>query len=163
MACRTLVIGWPNGSVLEVVADGETGSIVESVEEMAAAIDRLGALEPGTLPASSTVTTTQHSPSQVDTSCATPASLRRCCGKHEPRTFPSCQLAVSDRAQARVNQEGTAPTARRDAGRGYPRTKEAPMSRLTRGLVLGAMVVVLSGRGIGQPIRRRRLRAPRWE
>jgi glycosyltransferase involved in cell wall biosynthesis len=62
MACRTPVITRPNGSVPEVVDDGKTGSIVGSVEEMAAAIDRLGALEPGTLPASSTATATQHSP-----------------------------------------------------------------------------------------------------
>jgi glycosyltransferase involved in cell wall biosynthesis len=32
--------------VPEVVADGETGFIVESVEEMAAAVDRLGELDP---------------------------------------------------------------------------------------------------------------------
>jgi glycosyltransferase involved in cell wall biosynthesis len=37
------VVAWRNGSVPEVVADGETGFIVESVEEMAAAVDRLGA------------------------------------------------------------------------------------------------------------------------
>ena len=37
---------WRNGSVPEVVADGETGFIVASVEEMAAAVDRLGELDP---------------------------------------------------------------------------------------------------------------------
>jgi hypothetical protein len=37
------------------------------------------------------------------------------------------------------------------------------MSRLTRGLVLRAMLVVLSGPGIDQPIRQRRWRAPRWD
>jgi glycosyltransferase involved in cell wall biosynthesis len=46
MACGTPVIAWRNGSVPEVVADGETGFIVESVDEMAAAVDRVGDLDP---------------------------------------------------------------------------------------------------------------------
>jgi glycosyltransferase involved in cell wall biosynthesis len=46
MACGTPVVAWRNGSVAEVVADGETGFIVESVEEMAAAVDRVGDLDP---------------------------------------------------------------------------------------------------------------------
>jgi glycosyltransferase involved in cell wall biosynthesis len=46
MACGTPVIAWRNGSVPEVVADGETGFIVDSVKEMAAAVDRLGELDP---------------------------------------------------------------------------------------------------------------------
>jgi glycosyltransferase involved in cell wall biosynthesis len=46
MACGTPVIAWRNGSVPEVVADGETGFIVESVKEMAAAVDRVGDLDP---------------------------------------------------------------------------------------------------------------------
>jgi glycosyltransferase involved in cell wall biosynthesis len=46
MACGTPVIAWRNGSVPEVVADGETGFIVESVEELAAAVARVGALDP---------------------------------------------------------------------------------------------------------------------
>ena len=46
MACGTPVIAWRNGSVPEVVADGKTGFIVESVEEMAAAVDRVGDLDP---------------------------------------------------------------------------------------------------------------------
>jgi hypothetical protein len=36
------------------------------------------------------------------------------------------------------------------------------MSRLARGLVPGTMLV-LSGHGLDQPIRRRRSKAPRWE
>jgi glycosyltransferase involved in cell wall biosynthesis len=40
------VVAWRNGSVPEVVADGETGFIVSSVEEMAAAFDRVGDLDP---------------------------------------------------------------------------------------------------------------------
>jgi len=39
-------VAWRNGSVPEVVADGETGFIVESVDEMAAAVDRVGDLDP---------------------------------------------------------------------------------------------------------------------
>ena len=46
MACGTPVLAWRNGSVPEVVADGETGFIVTSVEEMAAAVDRVGDLDP---------------------------------------------------------------------------------------------------------------------
>jgi glycosyltransferase involved in cell wall biosynthesis len=46
MACGTPVVAWRNGSVPEVVADGETGFIVESVKEMAAGVDRLGELDP---------------------------------------------------------------------------------------------------------------------
>ena len=46
MACGTPVIAWRNGSVPEVVADGQTGFIVESVEELAAAVDRLSDLDP---------------------------------------------------------------------------------------------------------------------
>ena len=44
--CGTPVLAWRNGSVPEVVADGETGFIVTSVEEMAAAVDRVGDLDP---------------------------------------------------------------------------------------------------------------------
>ena len=46
MACGTPVVAWRNGSVPEVVADGETGVIVSSVEEVAAAVDRVGDLDP---------------------------------------------------------------------------------------------------------------------
>ena len=46
MACGTPVIAWRNGSVPEIVADGETGFIVESVEEMAAAVDRVAEVDP---------------------------------------------------------------------------------------------------------------------
>jgi glycosyltransferase involved in cell wall biosynthesis len=46
MACGTPVIAWRNGSVPEVVADGQTGVVVSSVEEMAAAVDRVGGLDP---------------------------------------------------------------------------------------------------------------------
>ena len=46
MACGTPVIAWRNGSVPEVVTDGETGFVVDSVEEMAAAVDRVGELDP---------------------------------------------------------------------------------------------------------------------
>jgi glycosyltransferase involved in cell wall biosynthesis len=49
MACGTPVVAWRNGSVPEVVADGVTGFIVESVEEMAAAVDRVGELDPGAM------------------------------------------------------------------------------------------------------------------
>jgi glycosyltransferase involved in cell wall biosynthesis len=41
MACGTPVIGFRRGSVPEVVADGVTGYVVDTVEEMAAAIERI--------------------------------------------------------------------------------------------------------------------------
>jgi glycosyltransferase involved in cell wall biosynthesis len=44
MANGAPVIAFPRGSVPEVVRDGETGFIVRSTEEAAAAVDRLGAI-----------------------------------------------------------------------------------------------------------------------
>jgi len=44
-----------------------------------------------------------------------------------------------------------------------PQDQGGTMSRLTHGLVLGAIPVGLSRRSRGQPIRRRRSRGPRWE
>ncbi|HJU03334.1 MAG TPA: glycosyltransferase family 4 protein [Actinomycetes bacterium] len=49
MACGTPVVAWRNGSVPEVVVDGETGFIVSSVEEMATAVDRVHELDPQTM------------------------------------------------------------------------------------------------------------------
>jgi glycosyltransferase involved in cell wall biosynthesis len=46
MACGTPVLAWRNGSVPEVVVDGETGFIVESMDELVAAVDRVGELDP---------------------------------------------------------------------------------------------------------------------
>ena len=46
MACGTPVIAFPEGSAGEVVADGETGFIVDDEHEMAAAVGRLGEIEP---------------------------------------------------------------------------------------------------------------------
>lgn len=44
MACGTPVIAFPRGSVREVLEDGVTGFLVESVEEAVAAVGRLGEL-----------------------------------------------------------------------------------------------------------------------
>jgi glycosyltransferase involved in cell wall biosynthesis len=46
MACGTPVIARPRGSVPEVIVDGETGFIVDTVEEMAEAIGKLGTIDP---------------------------------------------------------------------------------------------------------------------
>jgi glycosyltransferase involved in cell wall biosynthesis len=46
MACGTPVIALRNDSVPEVITDGETGFMVESLEEMAVAVDRVGDLDP---------------------------------------------------------------------------------------------------------------------
>jgi glycosyltransferase involved in cell wall biosynthesis len=44
MACGTPVIAWRNGSVPEVVEDGVTGFVVDSVEEAVRAVGRVGAV-----------------------------------------------------------------------------------------------------------------------
>ncbi len=46
MACGTPVVGFRMGSVPEVVADGVTGYVVDSVQEMVAALDRLYRISP---------------------------------------------------------------------------------------------------------------------
>ena len=46
MACGTPVIARPRGSVPEVIADGETGFVVDTDEEIAEAIGRLGEIDP---------------------------------------------------------------------------------------------------------------------
>lgn len=46
MACGTPVIGFRRGSVPEVVKDGETGFVVDTPEEMAAAVERAGEILP---------------------------------------------------------------------------------------------------------------------
>jgi glycosyltransferase involved in cell wall biosynthesis len=44
LACGTPVVGWRNGSVPEVIDDGVTGFVVESVEEAARAVGRVAGL-----------------------------------------------------------------------------------------------------------------------
>jgi glycosyltransferase involved in cell wall biosynthesis len=46
MACGTPVIAFPEGSAPELVADGETGFVVGDEHEMAAAVGRLGEIDP---------------------------------------------------------------------------------------------------------------------
>jgi glycosyltransferase involved in cell wall biosynthesis len=46
MACGTPVIAFPEGSAPELVLDGETGFVVEDEREMAAAVERLGQIDP---------------------------------------------------------------------------------------------------------------------
>jgi glycosyltransferase involved in cell wall biosynthesis len=46
MACGTPVVAFRMGSVPEVVADGETGYVVDSVQEMVAALDRVHRISP---------------------------------------------------------------------------------------------------------------------
>ena len=46
MACGTPVIAFPEGSAPEIVLDGETGFIVDDEDEMAAAVGRLGEIDP---------------------------------------------------------------------------------------------------------------------
>jgi glycosyltransferase involved in cell wall biosynthesis len=40
------VLAFPRGAAPEVVADGETGYLCADVEEMAAAVDRVGEIDP---------------------------------------------------------------------------------------------------------------------
>jgi glycosyltransferase involved in cell wall biosynthesis len=49
MACGTPVVATRRGSVPEVVRDGTTGILVDAIEEMPAAVERIGALDPDTL------------------------------------------------------------------------------------------------------------------
>ena len=44
MACGTPVIGWRNGSVPEVVTDGVTGFVVDSIQAAVQAVERVGSL-----------------------------------------------------------------------------------------------------------------------
>ena len=44
MACGTPVIGWRNGSVLEVITDGVTGFVVDSIQEAVHAVARVANL-----------------------------------------------------------------------------------------------------------------------
>jgi len=46
MACGTPVIGFRRGAIPEIVADGETGLIVETVGQMAAAVERVHEIDP---------------------------------------------------------------------------------------------------------------------
>jgi glycosyltransferase involved in cell wall biosynthesis len=46
MACGTPVIGFRRGSVPEVIADGETGFVVDTEDDMAAAVERLSEIDP---------------------------------------------------------------------------------------------------------------------
>jgi glycosyltransferase involved in cell wall biosynthesis len=45
MACGTPVIAWRQGSVAEVIEDGVTGSIVESIDQAVAAVECVGTLD----------------------------------------------------------------------------------------------------------------------
>lgn len=44
LACGTPVIAWNNGSVPEVISDGQTGFIVDSIADAIGAVNRLGSL-----------------------------------------------------------------------------------------------------------------------
>jgi glycosyltransferase involved in cell wall biosynthesis len=44
LACGTPVIGWRNGSVPELIDDGSTGFVVESLDEAVRAVERIGGL-----------------------------------------------------------------------------------------------------------------------
>jgi glycosyltransferase involved in cell wall biosynthesis len=52
MACGTPVIAFPRGAAPEIVTHGETGFLVDGVEEMAAAVLRLGSIDPSVCRAS---------------------------------------------------------------------------------------------------------------
>ena len=47
MACGTPVMAFRRGALPEVVAEGKTGYVVETLDEMAAAVSRLEAIDPG--------------------------------------------------------------------------------------------------------------------
>jgi glycosyltransferase involved in cell wall biosynthesis len=45
MACGTPIIGWKNGSVTEILNDGVSGFIVESIEEAVKAVNKINSLD----------------------------------------------------------------------------------------------------------------------
>jgi glycosyltransferase involved in cell wall biosynthesis len=45
LACGTPVIGWRNGSVPEIIADGQTGYVVDSIQQAVAAVERVARLD----------------------------------------------------------------------------------------------------------------------
>ena len=45
MSAGTPVVAWRNGSVPEVIADGVSGEIVDSIDQAASAVDRVCALD----------------------------------------------------------------------------------------------------------------------
>ena len=45
LACGTPVISCPRGALPEIVTDGKTGFLVESIDAMAAAVSRVRAIE----------------------------------------------------------------------------------------------------------------------
>jgi glycosyltransferase involved in cell wall biosynthesis len=49
MSAGTPVIAWRNGSVPEVLADGVSGRVVESVDEAVAAVETIGAIKRSTV------------------------------------------------------------------------------------------------------------------
>jgi glycosyltransferase involved in cell wall biosynthesis len=49
MACGTPVIAWRRGSVPEIIQDGVTGFIVDSIDEAIVAVARLGELDRRTI------------------------------------------------------------------------------------------------------------------
>lgn len=46
MACGTPVVAFARGALPELIADGETGFLVQDVDSMVAAVDRVGSIEP---------------------------------------------------------------------------------------------------------------------
>jgi glycosyltransferase involved in cell wall biosynthesis len=44
MACGTPVIAWPNGSIPEIIEDGVSGFLVESIDEAVAAVEKINSL-----------------------------------------------------------------------------------------------------------------------
>jgi glycosyltransferase involved in cell wall biosynthesis len=45
LACGTPVIAWNNGSVPEVISDGQTGFIIDSIADAIGAVNRIGSLD----------------------------------------------------------------------------------------------------------------------
>jgi glycosyltransferase involved in cell wall biosynthesis len=88
LACGTPVIAFPEGAASEVVLDGQNGFLVDSEDDMTAAIANLGLLDPATCRAS---VATRYNADSITRAyerlyhraSASPASSRR---THTPRT-----------------------------------------------------------------------------
>ena len=45
LACGTPVIAWPNGSVPEIITEGRTGYLVETIDDAVLAVDKIGRID----------------------------------------------------------------------------------------------------------------------